>query len=140
MGRNGLGVGFHLEAGTPIERRPGAGEPWTTFARKWSAGDLRAPREPYRTCSTRSPTLSACAPSSPNGPSGFVASAEIQDFDADDSQHRLDPCEELEEQCGSCPGSDDQSQVVELACDAVIDVGDDDACDAALDSGAYECP
>lgn len=51
-----------------------------------------------------------------------------------------DPCEELEEQCGNCSGSDDQSQVVELACNAVVDIGDDDACDAALDSGAYECP
>ena len=51
-----------------------------------------------------------------------------------------DPCGELEEQCGNCSGSDDQSQVVEMACNAVVDADNDDACDAALDSSAYKCP
>jgi len=51
-----------------------------------------------------------------------------------------DPCGELEEQCGSCSGSSDQAEVVEMACNAVIDIDDDDACDAALDSDLYECP
>ncbi len=51
-----------------------------------------------------------------------------------------DPCGDLEEQCGNCSGTDDQSQVVELACNAVVDADNDDACDAALDLEAYKCP
>ncbi len=51
-----------------------------------------------------------------------------------------DPCGELEDQCGNCPGSDDQSKIVENTCNDVVDVDDDDACDAALDSKVYVCP
>jgi hypothetical protein len=51
-----------------------------------------------------------------------------------------DPCGELEDQCGSCSGSSDEAEVVEMACNAVVDLDNDDACDAALDSDLYECP
>jgi hypothetical protein len=51
-----------------------------------------------------------------------------------------DPCEELEEQCGSCSGSDTQSQAVEQACDAAVELDDDDVCEEALDHSSFECP
>jgi len=51
-----------------------------------------------------------------------------------------DPCGDLEAQCGNCPGTDDQSKIVEMACKAVVDMDDGDACDAALDSKVYVCP
>lgn len=51
-----------------------------------------------------------------------------------------DPCEDLKDQCGNCPGNDDQSKTVEMACKAVVDLDDDDVCDAAIDSKVYVCP
>ena len=51
-----------------------------------------------------------------------------------------DSCEELEEQCGNCPGSDDASDLVEMACRAVVDHDDDEVCEEALDSAGFDCP
>ncbi len=51
-----------------------------------------------------------------------------------------DSCEELDEQCGNCPGNDDESEIVELACRAVIEADDEDICDEALDSPGFDCP
>lgn len=51
-----------------------------------------------------------------------------------------DPCSELKDQCGDCPGNDQASNDVERICDIVVDADDSDACERALDLDSYECP
>lgn len=51
-----------------------------------------------------------------------------------------DPCGDLEDQCGDCPGTDAASMAVETACNIIVSADDSDACDAALDLAAYKCP
>lgn len=48
------------------------------------------------------------------------------------------PCDDLEEQCGDCPGSDEESAEVEFSCAIVVAADDNDSCDAALD--VLKCP
>jgi hypothetical protein len=51
-----------------------------------------------------------------------------------------DSCDELEEQCANCPGNDDESEITEMACRAVVDADDEDLCDQALDTPGFKCP
>jgi hypothetical protein len=50
------------------------------------------------------------------------------------------PCEDLASQCGDCPASDPVSAGIEAQCDATVEHGDYDTCQAALGTAPYTCP
>jgi len=68
---------------------------------------------------------------------GFVLSAVLALFSFGCSN----PCDDVQEQCDACNGTDTISVALKDACNQTVALDDSDVCDAALDSNVYaSCP